>query len=118
MIVTVGRKQESLGYGYTTSGHRTAIHGAETKIREHDGPPDVMRERPGQVSERSGDFLKCSVDNPLVEARMHSLHHGDEIVYHEDHILAIHHNRRQEVVAEMDAADLKELAKWLASLRQ
>ena len=40
---------------------------------------------------------------------------GDEIVFHEDHILAVHDSHRQELVLGMDAADLKELAQWLGS---
>lgn len=37
-----------------------------------------------------------------------------EIVFHEDHILAVHDIHRQELVAGMDAVELKELTQWLA----
>lgn len=70
-----------------------------------------------RVTERSGSFFSGIVDNPLVEARLHGLKQGEEIVFHEDHILAVHDIHRQELVAGMDAADLKELAQWLASFR-
>lgn len=70
-----------------------------------------------RVAERSGSFFRGLVDNPLVEARLHGLKQGDEIVFHEDNILAVHDIHRQELVADMDAADLKELAQWLGSLR-
>jgi len=70
-----------------------------------------------QVLERSGNLFRGAVDNPLVEARLHGLNQGDEIVFHEDHILAVHDVHRQELVAEMDVADLKELAQWVQSLR-
>ena len=62
-------------------------------------------------------FFKGIVDNPLYEARLHTLHQGGEIVFHEDHFLAVHDSHRQELVLGMDAADLKELAQWLGSHR-
>ena len=42
------------------------------------------------VIERSEKFFRGLVDNPLVEARLHGLKQGDELVFHEDHILAVH----------------------------
>ena len=71
-----------------------------------------------RVKERSGKFFKGVVDNPLYEARLHGLHQGDEILFHNDHVLAVHDIHRQELVAGMDAADRKELAQWLGSLRR
>ena len=70
-----------------------------------------------KVTDRDGQFLKGTVDNPLVETRLHGLHQRDEIVFYEDHILAIHPIHRQEIVLDMDTADLKELAQWLGSQR-
>jgi hypothetical protein len=70
-----------------------------------------------RVTERDGQFLKGSMDNPLVESRLHDLRQGDEILFQEDHILAVHSIHRQELVLGMNAADLKELARWLASQR-
>jgi hypothetical protein len=70
-----------------------------------------------RLTERDEWFLKGIVDNPLVEARLHGLNQGDEIVFHQDHILAVHHVHRQELVLGMDTADLKELAQWLGSQR-
>ena len=71
-----------------------------------------------RVTERSGSYFKGIVDNPLVEARLHGLHQGDEIIFHEDHILAVHDIHRQELVVGMGAADLKELAQWIGSQRR
>ena len=68
-----------------------------------------------QISQRDGRFLKASIDNPLVESRLHELQKGDEVFLHEDHILAVHGIDREELVLEMDAASLKELAQWLGS---
>jgi len=68
-----------------------------------------------QVMERDGQFLKGKVDNPLVEARLHELRLGSEIVFHENHILAVHGSHRSEIVVGMNAADLKELAQWLGT---
>jgi hypothetical protein len=70
-----------------------------------------------RVTQRDGQFLKGIVDNPLVESRLHGLDQGDEIIFHEDNILAVHGIHRQELVQGMDTADLKELAQWLASQR-
>ena len=70
-----------------------------------------------QVVERDGKFFKAVVDNPLYESRLHGLNQGDEIVFHEDHILAVHDNHRQELVLGMDEMDLKELAQWLGTQR-
>lgn len=70
-----------------------------------------------RVAERSGSFLRGIVDNPLVEARLHGLKQGGDIVFHADHILAVHDIHRQELVLGMGAADLKELAQWLGSQR-
>jgi hypothetical protein len=70
-----------------------------------------------RVKERDEQFLKGSVDNPLVESRLHGLRQGDEILFQEDHILAVHSIHRQELVLDMSAEDLKELAQWLASQR-
>jgi len=66
-----------------------------------------------RIVDRNGEFLRAIVDNPLVEARLHGLNQGDEIFFHEDHILAVHDIHRLELVAGMDEVDLKELAQWL-----
>ena len=71
-----------------------------------------------RVVERSGILFRGIVDNPLVEARLHGLKQGDEIVFHEDHILAVHNNHWQELVAGMDVDALKELAQWVGKMRQ
>ncbi len=71
-----------------------------------------------QVTERSGEYFRGVVDNPLVEARLHGLNQGDEIIFHEDHILAVHDIHRHELVAGMDVADLKELTHWLGEYRR
>jgi len=66
-----------------------------------------------RVLERTGAFFRGEVDNPLVEARLHGLSQGDEILFHENHILTVHDLHRQELVDSMGLADLKELARWL-----
>ena len=71
-----------------------------------------------RITERGGDYFRGVVDNPLVEARLHGLSQGNEIVFHENHILAVHDIHRQELVAGMDVADLKELALWVGQMRQ
>lgn len=71
-----------------------------------------------QVTRRSNRFFCGIVDNPLAESRLHGLNQGDEIIFHEDLILAVHDVHRHELVAGMDVADLKELAHWVGRLRQ
>lgn len=71
-----------------------------------------------QVSERNGKYCCGRVDNALVESRLHGLRQGDEIVFSEDHILAVHDIHRQELVASMNAVDLKEFAQWLGSNKE
>ena len=70
-----------------------------------------------QIVEREGNYFAAHVDNPLYEARLHGLQERDVIVFHADHILAIHPTHREELVLGMDANDLKTLATWLASQR-
>ncbi len=71
-----------------------------------------------RIMKRSGQLLMGEVDNPLVESRLHGLSQGDDIAFHEDHILAVHGIHRQDLVAGMDAVDLKELAQWLGKMRR
>jgi hypothetical protein len=73
----------------------------------------LARERSGHVQ-----FFQGVVDNPLVEARLHELHQGDSVFFHDVHILAVHGSHREEIVLVMDAADLKTLADWLESQSQ
>lgn len=66
-----------------------------------------------KVLQRSDDYFIGKIDNPLVEARLHELRLGSEIAFHENHILAVHGIHRQEIVAGMNAIELKQLAIWL-----
>lgn len=70
-----------------------------------------------RITERESCYFRGVVDNPLVETRLHGLQLGSDILFHADHILAVHDIHRQELVLGMGPADLKELAQWLASLR-
>jgi hypothetical protein len=70
------------------------------------------------VSQRSGCWFRGVVDNPLAETRLHRLNRGDEIIFHEDHILEVHYIHRAELVAKMDETDLRELTAWLAQRTQ
>jgi len=71
-----------------------------------------------QIVERTDDRFRGIVDNPLVESRLHKIHRGDEIAFHQDHILAVHDIHRRELVAAMDTNDLKELTQWLEHLKR
>lgn len=67
-----------------------------------------------QVSRCDGAFFAGVVDNHLAETRLHGLRLGQELVFHEDHMLAVHDIHRRQLVLDMDVADLKELAEWLS----
>ena len=71
-----------------------------------------------RVTDRDGEFLKAVADNDLAESRLHEIKLGDEIVIHEDHILALHPTARPQLLLSMDADDLKELAEWLGTQRE
>jgi len=71
-----------------------------------------------QIIECSEDYFRGLVDNPLVEARLHGLHQGDEILFRRDHVLAVHYIHRYEIVADMVDADLKELAAWVSEVQR
>ena len=67
--------------------------------------------------ERKGEYLKAVIDNSLAESGLHELKLGDEIIFHEDHILALHPTARPQLLLRMDADDLKKLAEWLGTQR-
>ena len=69
-----------------------------------------------QVLEFEDGVFRGVVDNPLYESRLHNVSLGDEIVFHSDHILAVHPSHRQEMVMGMGEADLKQLVQWLGTL--
>ena len=69
-----------------------------------------------QVIKRDGDVFLGIIDNPLAEARLHGLNIGDQIVFHSDHILALHDVHRQELILAMNEADMKEMTLWLATI--
>lgn len=69
------------------------------------------------VSERDDGVLLGVVDNRLCESRLHGVEKGDEIVFHQNNILAVHDIHRQDLVLSMTPADLKELAQWLGRNR-
>jgi hypothetical protein len=104
-----------------------SCHGDMTKpILRHEHPASLVPLPPQQVPsrgwgedfwvqirERDGDWFVGCVDNPLAESRLHELNLGDTIVFHADHVLAVHGLHREELVLAMDATDLKALAAWL-----
>ena len=69
-----------------------------------------------QVTERQEQLFAAVVDNPLYEARLHGLELGSEIVFHEDHVLAVHGSHREELVLSMESDDLRQFIEWLSSL--
>ena len=66
-----------------------------------------------RVIERSADILVGVVDNRLCETRLHEVEFGNEVLFKENHILAVHNIHRQDLVLSMNPMDLKEFAQWL-----
>ncbi|MDG1897515.1 MAG: hypothetical protein P8J37_21675 [Fuerstiella sp.] len=107
-----------------------SCHGEASKpILSHDQPaslvPLAAQDVPSrgwgedfwvQVCQCEEGYFKGVVDNPLYESRLHELSLGDEIVFHSDHILAVHPTHRQEMVMGMDEDDLRQLVQWLGTL--
>jgi hypothetical protein len=62
----------------------------------------------------SSELFVGVVDNPLVEHRLHGVKAGDEVVFHKNHILAIHSINRAELLGSMTVSELKELAAWIS----
>lgn len=71
-----------------------------------------------RITDREGQYFVGVVDNPLYEAKLHGIKQGDEVLFHADHLLAIHNIHRQDIVLSMEADDLKVLAQWLGSQQQ
>lgn len=71
-----------------------------------------------RITDRDGPYFVGVVDNPLYEAKLHGIKQGDEVLFHADHLLAIHDIHRQDIVLSMEAEDLKVLAQWLGSQQQ
>lgn len=71
-----------------------------------------------RITDREGQYFIGVVDNPLYEAKLHGIKQGDEVLFHADHLLAIHNIHRQDIVLSMEADDLKVLAQWLGSQQQ
>lgn len=70
-----------------------------------------------EITGREADHFTGRVDNPLCESRLHGLTLNDEILFHSDHVLAVHPLHRPELVGQMSAEDLKLLAQWLGTMR-
>lgn len=71
-----------------------------------------------RITDRDAQYFVGVVDNPLYEAKLHGIKQGDEVLFHADHLLAIHNIHRQDIVLSMEADDLKVLAQWLGSQQQ
>lgn len=69
-----------------------------------------------RVEDQEGEVFRATVDNPLYESRLHGISQGSEILFHADHILAVHPCHRQDMVLGMNEADLRELVEWLGQL--
>jgi hypothetical protein len=65
------------------------------------------------VTETDGDLRVGVIDNPLRETALHELQLGDEIVFHENHILAIHPSCRDDLLANMTDDQLARFGEWL-----
>lgn len=69
-----------------------------------------------RVTDHRDQFFAGVVDNPLYEARLHELELGSQVVFHEDHVLAVHGSHREELVLAMEPEDLRAFIEWLGTL--
>jgi hypothetical protein len=104
-----------------------SCHGEATKpILRHEEPVSLVPIPPQQIpsrgwgedfwveiTAREGDFFEALIDNSLYETPLHELRQGDMILFHVDHVLAVHASHRQQIVAGMDVIDLRVMAEWL-----
>jgi len=66
-----------------------------------------------RIRERQGDLFVGTVDNPLYESRLHGLSQGDQLTFHEDHILSVHTVHSREMLLRMDDEDFFAFGEWL-----
>lgn len=70
-----------------------------------------------KIDQREGDVFRATVDNRLVESRLHKIDLGAAIWFESRHILAVHPMHRQELVKGMDEHDIRQLVDWLGLQR-
>lgn len=66
-----------------------------------------------KVDQRDNDVFRGVIDNPLYETRLHNLKLGDVIYFESRHVLAIHPAHRQQMLMEMNEAEIRQLVDWL-----
>ncbi len=101
---------------------------ASKPILRHEHPSTLVGEPPQpipsrgwgedfwvEITSREGNFFEGRIDNPLYESRLHGLQEGDSILFHANHMLAVHGIHRQELVLSMSPSDLRDLAQWLGT---
>jgi len=66
-----------------------------------------------QINQCEDGYFSGTIDNPLCEQRLHQLSLGERIVFHEDHVLAIHPIHPEEIVGNMSEDEILQLVEWL-----
>lgn len=66
-----------------------------------------------QVDDRNSGFFRGVIDNPLYETRLHDLSLGDVIYFESRHVLAIHPIHRQQMLMDMNEAEIRQIVDWL-----
>lgn len=66
-----------------------------------------------QIIAREGNSVRGRIDNTLYESRLHGLNEGDEIVFLEDHLLAVHQCHNEDIFRRMDEAEWQDFRQWL-----
>jgi hypothetical protein len=67
-----------------------------------------------RILDRQGDLMRGVVDNVLYETRLHGLARGDEVIFHEDHVLSVHGVHNREMLLRMSNEDFFDFGEWLA----
>ena len=67
-----------------------------------------------RILDRQADLLRGVIDNLLYETHLHGLAEGDEVTFHEDHVLSVHAVHNRELLLRMSNNDFFAFGEWLA----
>jgi hypothetical protein len=66
-----------------------------------------------KIVERDAQYLAGEIDNPLYEARLNGLNHGDTICFRQEHILIVHPSHGRELVSRMSEEEAADFWRWV-----
>ena len=66
-----------------------------------------------RVTCRKGDYFQGTVDNTLHETPLHELQRGAAVIFHGDHILAIHQEHYRDILLAMNEEEHRAMEAWI-----